>query len=865
MPNEVYQEDIERIRAMTDIVQVIGSRINLDKNNRAICPFHSDHNPSFSVHAKGQFFKCFGCGLGGDVFKFVMLMERREFKEVLYDFARKAGIPAPDYSATEIREIEKARQAEDILQETARYYHSRLNFRAKNYLLLERGFKEETITKFQIGCADGGLKDHLLKDGKFPIEACVDAGILKKGKDGIIRDYFYKRIIFPNSCRGRIVHLTGRSIDGSEPKYLHLPGPILHFYNEDSLFNEEVLITEGVTDCISAIQAGYEAIGIYGVMNFKAEHIDKFKRCEKIYICLDADEAGRSGALRVAELLGEKARITMLPDGYDINDFFKEFTEKGEFERIKEKAENLIRYKLNRIPPEIGKVELAEKLKPVVTDLAKADPATAEAYLSNDIRVRFHLKKNEIDAYRKLMRHLPEDAKAGRKRSQGYNEKIKYTASFDGLVDLVSYHGEPAFLIRTGDGIEIQSEAEIDGDVFVPPPKGQIPWLLPRGEKVLEFWDMERQLALEEGDSALYDDLRDYHERISELPSGEYYDLITAWVFHTYLAEQVQYTPIICLFAVPERGKTRTGKGIINVAYRGIHVESLRDPYIVRVANDLQASLFFDVKDIWRKAEKNGSEDILLLRFEKGGKVPRVLYPERGAHRDMVYYQIFGPTIIGTNEAAHRILETRAVQINMPETSRQFDNDVTPELALPLKERLLCFRARHLGFSLPDMSKPATGRLGDILKPIFQVVKLAKPEREPALVNLVRQLEGERLLEKSESIEALILGAILTLESKVERGLLPQKEILSDLNQDRPENHKFTPQIVGRRLSALGIKKTRTSNGASAIFWNAGQFRQLAEKYGLSESSVSSVSSVSQGVPAEETELTEETEVIYKP
>src|SRR5664280_2449233 len=148
--------------------------------------------------------------------------------------------------------------------------------------------------------------------------------------------------------------------------------------------------------------------------------------------------------------------------------------------------------------------------------------------------------------------------------------------------------------------------------------------------------------------------------------------------------EYHQYSPIICNYAVPERGKSRTGKGMIYVAYRGIHVESLRDAYIVRIAHNYMATIFFDCMNLWKKAEKAGSEDILLLRFERGAKVPRVLYPERGAHRDTVYYSVFGATIVATNVSVHNILDTRAIQINMPQSRKRFENDVTPELALPL-------------------------------------------------------------------------------------------------------------------------------------------------------------------------------------
>ena len=220
---------------------------------------------------------------------------------------------------------------------------------------------------------------------------------------------------------------------------------------------------------------------------------------------------------------------------------------------------------------------------------------------------------------------------------------------------------------------------------------------------------------------------------------------------HTYLLESIKYSPIICLFAIPERGKTRTGQGMIYLAYHGIHVESLRDAYLVRVANDLKASLFFDVMNIWHKAEKNGTEDILLHRFERGAKVPRVLYPEKGPLRDTVYYSVFGPTIISTNEGLHRILDTRAISINMPQSVRSFENDVSPESAIALKEHLISFRARHLGEVLPDIPKPAKGRLGDILKSLRQMILLAKPDKDSSFLK-ARQNNRRRAFNRKDRL-----------------------------------------------------------------------------------------------------------------
>ncbi|MFH1900840.1 MAG: hypothetical protein ABIK26_01155 [Candidatus Omnitrophota bacterium] len=419
-------------------------------------------------------------------------------------------------------------------------------------------------------------------------------------------------------------------------------------------------------------------------------------------------------------------------------------------------------------------------------------------------------------------------------------DKPIYTAHFDGLVDIVEFNSLPAFLVKEDGNLSILPKIRKNNKIFIPPPKKQIPWLLPRGEAILDFFSNDVVLGNEKANSILYDDLLNYHKGISELPSEEYYDLIVAWDFHTYHLEPSRYSPIICLFAVPERGKTRTGQGMIYVAYRSIHLESLRDAYLVRVANDLRATLFFDVRDIWRKAEHNGTEDILLHRFERGAKVPRVLHPDRGAHRDMVYYSVFGATIISTNEGVHRILETRAIQINMPESNRRFENDVTPEFALSLKERLVAFKARHLGEKFQDIIKPASGRLGDILKPLQQIICLVKPEKEKSFLKLAKALEKGRLMEKADTLEAQILDEVIKHKEDTINGALPVKKITDALNDGKQEKFQFSYQRIGRRLAAMGFRKAKTRDGASAIIWDEKSIELMKGKYGLKETSVSS-------------------------
>jgi len=439
---------------------------------------------------------------------------------------------------------------------------------------------------------------------------------------------------------------------------------------------------------------------------------------------------------------------------------------------------------------------------------------------------------------------------------------MQYTALFPGLVEIVEQNGEPAFLIKRGEAYEVLGEVEgPDGQVFRPPPREKIPWLLPRAVEVLKY------IEADDDPEALYNDLLTYFQAASELPGPGYYHLQVAWAFHTYILEAVYYSPEICFYSTDgERGKTRTGKAMIYVARRGVHVESLRDAYLVRLAHNFQATIFFDCLDLWRKAEKAGCEDIILGRFERGITVPRVLYPERGAHQDTVFYEVFGPTIISTNVAVHHILETRAIQINMlPAKKSRFEHEISPKDALPLKERLTAWRARHLGAALPDCQKPAPGRLGDILKPLLQVLMMVNPAVVPEFRALISKIEKTRRIDKATSLDAQIALTVAGLEEKVVRGILPVKLITDTFNENRPEREQFTYQRMGRRLRGLGFEPAQTPESAAAIVWNRQKLERILSSYGLQETSETSESSgTSDGrtqASSDDTDISDDTDV----
>jgi len=411
------------------------------------------------------------------------------------------------------------------------------------------------------------------------------------------------------------------------------------------------------------------------------------------------------------------------------------------------------------------------------------------------------------------------------KSSKKSDKDINYIAHFDNLVDLVDDEGVVKFLVIDNGKLKLLSEINIDGDLRYPPPKETLlPLLkkLPRAKRVSEYFTNDN-------DSALYDDLINYHKNISELPDTSYYDLLTLWDFHKYIFEKFQYSPYIWLYGVAEKGKSRTGKGCIYVAYRGMHLETVRDAHIVRMSKDYRATMFFDVSDLWKKATKAGSEDVFLARFEKGTTVLRTLFPEKGSFKDTVAYEIYGPTIIGTNEEVDSYLGSRSLRATMQQTNKLFNEDVTPEAGLPFKERLVAFRARHMNEELPFIEKPFNSRLGDISRPLLQVLEIIKPEKKEIFMKFLSNLNSDKLSQKSESKEGKILVAILDVIEKFDLDTgdkIRIKDIVDEYNNknikstDGEKFNKFniTPTGVGKDTQRLGLPKGKDEISAYVSF-----------------------------------------------
>ncbi|MEO5359181.1 MAG: hypothetical protein H7843_01895 [Nitrospirota bacterium] len=423
-------------------------------------------------------------------------------------------------------------------------------------------------------------------------------------------------------------------------------------------------------------------------------------------------------------------------------------------------------------------------------------------------------------------RAIQKDIQKLRKDDNVQSQPVVYSMNFPGLVDVVTdCEGSISYLIKDGEHLYATNNHELDGTIYSPPNKENMPFLLARYEEVSECYKKE--------DGDLLNDLIAYFKRFSCLYEKQWL-IVACKVFLTYLQDHpdIHYMAMLLFYAVPERGKSRTGKSIIYVSYRGVHLVDLREANIFRYSENLRATLFFDLMDLWKKAVKNGAEDILLLRYEKGAKATRVIYPEKGAFEDMKHYNVYGPTLLATNENIHKILDTRCLNISMPNKPGEYENP-TPEKALSLKERLTAWRARVMDKPLPAVEHVAelSGRLWDIAKPLLQICKMVNPEGFDDLKEALIEIAGQRIEDKKGSLQGQIVSILEELSPvDVPEWTIKTAEVLDKINENRPEDKKLTGQYIGRRLRELGLK-TKLIHGYSEIFLSKNDFDILLSQY----------------------------------
>jgi len=337
---------VEDVRRAADIVRVISEQVALRKMGtswKGLCPFHQEKTPSFNVRAEPAVFHCFGCGEGGDVFKFVMLRERVSFPEAIEMLARRFGVPVPE-GRVEPGPDRREREEMLALMEAAAQHFSRTFWaapgtKAREYLL-GRGFLRETLERVRAGAARDAWDDLLgALRGKFPPALLLKAGLVleRQGKEGHY-DRFRNRAVFPIlNESGKVVAFGARALDGSEPKYLNSPEtPVysksrvlygLSWAREAVGREKRAVLMEGYLDVARAIESGVtEAVATCGTALTPSHARLLHRFAETVVLNFDQDEAGQKAARRSLEVLleeGMRVRVVELPEGHDPDTYLK--------------------------------------------------------------------------------------------------------------------------------------------------------------------------------------------------------------------------------------------------------------------------------------------------------------------------------------------------------------------------------------------------------------------------------------------------------------------------------------------------------------------------------------------------------------
>ncbi len=451
---------VEQLKSSVDIVGVVGEYVRLKKSGTqrymGLCPFHSEKTPSFTVHVVHQFYKCFSCGAGGDVVKFVMEKEGIGFYEALKLLADRYGIPMPKRSqyADEDSKLRGAiYQMHELAQENFRANLEGPAGEAARGYLARRGVTPETAEQFALGYSDrsGRALLRLYEHRNFPAAQMEQAGLVGKRQDGSMYDRFRNRLMFPiHNESGKIIGFGGRALASpggtpDEPKYLNSPEtPIykksyvlynLHRAKEAIRKDDRVILVEGYMDAIGVTAAGFRGVVASCGTSLTAQQAQALKRhTQKIVVNFDPDAPGANAAERSINLLleeGMQVRIMELDGGLDPDEYCKQrgaaaYQErlagaKGYFYWLADRAR--ARYDMRTTE---GKVAALQFLMPAVERISDR---LERMTIANDVAGYLGVERGMVlDSFRKTVAERRETTLEGPKVALRHDERMLLNA-----------------------------------------------------------------------------------------------------------------------------------------------------------------------------------------------------------------------------------------------------------------------------------------------------------------------------------------------------------------------------------------------------------------------------------------------------
>jgi len=420
----IPEDKIQDIREATDIIEVVSQYVTMKKRGRSwigLCPFHNEKTPSFNVDPEKGFYKCFGCGAGGNVFTFLMQMDKMSFPEVVRSLASKAGIALPEFQ-----------QDEGKLKETELLYHA--NEYAAGFFqrclyetepgkkvleyFLNRGFSREITEKFQVGYAPDywdGLVKSANKAGVKP-DILLKAGLTIERKEGRgMYDRFRCRLMFPvHNSSGKVVGFGGRILKKGEKTAKYLNSPETPVYHKSKLLyglhqakmgirdQDRVVLVEGYTDVIRCHQEGAGfAVATSGtaLTADQAKLISRYTK--KVYLVYDGDSAGFKAALRGSDILvgaGLNVSVAPLPGSSDPDTFLKG-KGAGAMQALLDNSCSFIDFRLDRLKAEnklTSPAERAQAANVLMETIRRIQDPIEKSIMTRELAEKLRVEENVL-------------------------------------------------------------------------------------------------------------------------------------------------------------------------------------------------------------------------------------------------------------------------------------------------------------------------------------------------------------------------------------------------------------------------------------------------------------------------------------
>lgn len=394
----ISQRTIQEVFNTAKVEDIISDFVNLRRRGVNLignCPFHDEKTPSFTVSPSKNIYKCFGCGRGGDSVRFIMEHEHISFPEAIRFIANKYKI---EIEETEDSEAEKEKKEVTdslyLINDFARDYYMDTLFNRKEGRSIglsyfkERGFREATINKFQLGYATDERDEFTRKavEKKYNIDFLRTLGLTTKSD----ADFFRARVMFTiHNVSGKVIAFAGRTLsaDKKQPKYINSPESDIYnkrnilygiyFAKEAIRKNDECILVEGYTDVISLHQGGIENVVASSGTSLTHEQVRLIKRfTSNIKILYDGDAAGINAALRGLDMVLEadmNVKLVLLPDGHDPDSFLVERGSEGFHQFIKDQEEDFIYFKTKILLKETAgdPIKKSIAIKDVFSSIAK--------------------------------------------------------------------------------------------------------------------------------------------------------------------------------------------------------------------------------------------------------------------------------------------------------------------------------------------------------------------------------------------------------------------------------------------------------------------------------------------------------------